>query len=102
MKNQIDAFENAKNDENDNLVEYTVIEKTPFTVVEVTDENGNTRFWVVLGKYRICEEPFTSFDAAEEYALDVTWEKITTVMSVMINENKSILNAYKELENAKS
>ena len=88
--------------EPEELIKYTDVPGTPFRVAstknEVTDEPEN---YVLLGIYRISDS-FESLEDAITSASTISWGLITSVIAIMIKENKEVLNvieSFKNLEN---
>lgn len=63
------------------LMEVTKIEDTPFTMVRYEDQ-----FFVALGKYRI-SPILKSAEECIEDTKNTSWERLMTVMNVMIIEH---------------
>lgn len=67
-----------KTNKQDYLIEYEQIENTPFTVVKREEENDETNYYVMFGKYRI-SEAIKNQEEARANARELDWWKIMSV-----------------------
>lgn len=73
-------------DKNSYLVEFEEIEGTPFTAVKEMEN-----WFIVMGKYRL-SEPFENKETAIEWSKIIDWNKITTVMTILLKEQENLKN----------
>ena len=73
-------------DKKNYLVEFEEIEGTPFTAVKEMDN-----WFIVMGKYRL-SEPFESKENAIKWSEIIDWNKITTVMTILLKEQENLKN----------
>lgn len=76
---------------NSELVTYSEVKGTPFTIAKVVKEK-HTEYYILMGKYRVQEEgvSYIAEKEAIKEAKTITWEKIMQVISVMIIEQKKL------------
>lgn len=82
-QSQMNANQTHKEDsfKNTELTEAIPIETTPFTAVRFED-----KWFLTMGKYRLTEE-LGSFQECENDAFRADWERIMSIMQIMIEEN---------------
>ena len=79
-----------KSEKTEELVKILHVENTPFTVVsEVIEEE--TLHFVSLGMYRMTDY-FESIEDAVKWANEITWDKITSVISLLFDILNKKLN----------
>lgn len=76
------AKKTDNNQSNSQLIEYVQIEKTPFTAVRKEEE-----WYLMMGKYRLNDQPFKSLKEVQEDAKDASWFRIMQVVGVMVEEH---------------
>ncbi len=76
-------------DKTEELIKYGQIEKTPFTIATLKVEE-ETKYYVLMGKYRINEESYNSREEAIEAIKVPNWGSIMQVMSILIKEQDKL------------
>lgn len=66
---------------NEELISRWQLENTPFWILR-----ENEQFNIVLGKYRINEEPLTSKIECELYLNNNTWKVVTQICIIVMND----------------
>lgn len=79
-----------KNKKNKELIKRTIIENTPFTIIEINEE-----YFITMGSYRISEK-FKTLEEATEEANTINWNKIIQVISILMDHEKKIINLKNE------
>lgn len=80
---------NAKSTNNtESLIKYEEIENTPFTCVELETDHGK-EFHVVMGKYRLNENPFYMKKVAIEDAKKMDYWKIMQIINIIIDDREN-------------
>lgn len=69
---------------NEQLIQQEPIKGTPFTAVKVNDV-----WFLAMGKYRIGEHKKT-LRAVILDSKDASWERLMTIMNIMIQEDKQL------------
>ena len=72
-----------KSEKSEELVKFLHVENTPFTVVTYVDEEKTLHF-VSLGMSRITAD-FDSIEDAVKWTNEITWDKITTLISLLFD-----------------
>lgn len=72
-----------KSEKSEELIKILHVENTPFTVVSEVKEEKTLHF-VSLGMYRITDH-FESIEDAVKWTDEITWDKITTVISLLFD-----------------
>jgi len=75
--------EEIKKIQGEELLKETVIENTPFSVIEFEE-----KFYVSMGKYARVSEAFETFKLAEKDAKSITWNRIMQILN-FIERNKN-------------
>lgn len=77
-------------DKPSSLIDYEQLEGTPFLIVSMEQENSNKKeHFGAIGKVRITEMYETKEKAIEE-TVEITWDRIVQVMTVIIEEKDRI------------
>ena len=69
---------------NEELIKFTDVENTPFTVISKEDEHI-----VMLGKYRV-SETFENQEEAIKDAESITWNRITQLITIMLRLDEEV------------
>lgn len=81
MKESI--LENARNEDNTELISRIEIEDSPFTVIVESLEGQEQKIFGTIGRYRITE-PMDSVEEVKELLSTITWNRIVQVMLILI------------------
>jgi len=83
----LESKESQKNtNTTDNLVSFEQIENSPLSIGSVwNDDKEKTEHYVLLGKNRLTND-LGSKEACEQWAKEITWNKIFTVIGITIKE----------------
>lgn len=69
---------------NEELINFTEVENTPYTVISKEDQHI-----VMLGRYRV-SETFESKDEAIKDANSITWNRITQLITVLLRLEEEV------------
>jgi len=61
------------------------VENTPFIILEEPQDKYESKYWVVIGKYKVSELGHETLMEAIEDAQTITWDRIVQVISCMID-----------------
>lgn len=87
------AQEKGYKGDKEQLVEVKKIGGTPFEAVKYKEG-----WFISLGKYRLSEVNHITYEGAVEEALEVTWNRIIQVISIMMLEDYKMRQEEKTLE----
>lgn len=88
-----------KNPENKEMVEYQMIEDTPFTAVRF-----NQKWYLCFGKYRLTNAIDTKEKCIEE-AKDTSWERLMAIIKAMLidhDEEKQLQRTIEQQQQSKT
>lgn len=92
--NEIGNLESGKNEKNEEMIEQTPIEGTPFTMITQTSTGKS---FLTIGQYRVTEETSSKTELLK-LTKGIKWNFLTNVVSVVVEtylrekENNQISN----------
>jgi hypothetical protein len=89
MSKDVIDLQGKKVEGTEELVQFTDV--SPFTVAKVYNDNIlDNEYFVLFGKYRMTEKVFSTFEDAEAWSKEITYENIVALIGIFMAESENI------------